>query len=1047
MGWTALALLLCAVVLAQVQRVRARTPDLPDLLGDLAREVDDVRSVGPRLSIASGYGPCTPGPSPEPGLPDMRCAAAPPWRPGRGALRVLRRAHDAVHRDADLDATHTAALADLIVDAGGGKSTGRSIQALWAVARRAEQPAAAWADLSAAYLLRAEQGGSPRDLLAAAEAAERALELAPANPSALYNRALALQRLGLADVAAWGWREYLAVDASSPWAAEARRRLAIAAGGPVSPAPPPPADAPLAAYADYARAEPQAARLLGQDSLLGAWGDAVLSGDTAGAVDALRRAGALGEALRRRPGGDGTLADMVDAIRAAGGGARARALARAHRAFAAGRARYDAIQYPEAGRHLDAAAAAAGASPALAAWTRLFQANLRIYAGDVRGGEALLAELAAETDTVRYPALAARLRWSLAGTRVRTDRYEVALETAEAAVRLFTRAGEREYAAVCLSALANAQFPLGETDRAYAGWTRVLWALRPYRASERLHAVLVALSTAAADDGFPRAAVRVQDEGVYVTRRRGEAVFTAEALLARARLLPALGRPGLARRDLDSARAALGPLADSLPWTGADLQVASGVASLFARSAGVEEAAAALDSAAAFFMGNGVPFRGFPALVSAAQARLAMRDLPGATTRLESAFALLEARRDSVRMEPRRAAVFDQARGVVDRVVMLHLAAGRAADALRFLDGARASLAPSSAGEAGTPDRPVEGPPGEVGLQYALVADTLLAWTVSGRAVSVARVAVDTVQLVHAVARLRQLLESGGDDGAIQALLERLHGWLMAPVQGRLGSPGTPVVVVADGVLAQVPFAALRGPRRGRYLVADHPLRFAVSLREAWRPRPPARGGRAVVVADPAFEPRAHPGLRRLRGAEEEAREVARAYGAPWLLSGPEATPDALREALAGAAVVHYAGHAVFDDERPERSHLVLAPLPGRPGSGRLTAGELAGMELPRAPLVVLAACRSVNGGGGRASGFTGLAGALLAAGAGGVVGGLWEVDDQRTRPLMIAFHHALRGGTDGARALRTAQLEMMKSADPALRSPAAWAGFRYVGR
>jgi CHAT domain-containing protein len=61
-------------------------------------------------------------------------------------------------------------------------------------------------------------------------------------------------------------------------------------------------------------------------------------------------------------------------------------------------------------------------------------------------------------------------------------------------------------------------------------------------------------------------------------------------------------------------------------------------------------------------------------------------------------------------------------------------------------------------------------------------------------------------------------------------------------------------------------------------------------------------------------------------------------------------------------------------------------------------------------------------------------------------VGSLWEVDDRLSRPLMIELHRAYRAAPDGALALRTAQLSLLRSGDPALRSPAAWAGFRYTG-
>jgi hypothetical protein len=83
--------------------------------------------------------------------------------------------------------------------------------------------------------------------------------------------------------------------------------------------------------------------------------------------------------------------------------------------------------------------------------------------------------------------------------------------------------------------------------------------------------------------------------------------------------------------------------------------------------------------------------------------------------------------------------------------------------------------------------------------------------------------------------------------------------------------------------------------------------------------------------------------------------------------------------------------------------------------------------------LVVLSACRAVRPGGGRAEGFAGLSGALLAAGAGGVVGSTGQVDDVTTQALMVAFHRAWRRSGDGAAALREAQLQLLRSPDPTL--------------
>jgi CHAT domain-containing protein len=172
-------------------------------------------------------------------------------------------------------------------------------------------------------------------------------------------------------------------------------------------------------------------------------------------------------------------------------------------------------------------------------------------------------------------------------------------------------------------------------------------------------------------------------------------------------------------------------------------------------------------------------------------------------------------------------------------------------------------------------------------------------------------------------------------------------------------------------------------------------------------------------------------------------REIAGLYPAPAVLAGADASPDRLRGALGRAGTVHYAGHAVFDDARPERSYLLLA---GAGERGRMSAEEVARMDLRGVRLVVLSACETVRATDGRAGGFAGFAGALLQAGAGGVVGSTWRVEDEATRRLMVAFHQRYRASGDPAAALREAQLAMLRSSDPEHRSAATWASFRYAG-
>lgn len=80
-------------------------------------------------------------------------------------------------------------------------------------------------DLAAAYYARGRRSASAADLSAAMACADRAFALGDRSPEALWNRALAHEAAGAGASAAW--KDYLAADAQSPWAEEARGRAAL----------------------------------------------------------------------------------------------------------------------------------------------------------------------------------------------------------------------------------------------------------------------------------------------------------------------------------------------------------------------------------------------------------------------------------------------------------------------------------------------------------------------------------------------------------------------------------------------------------------------------------------------------------------------------------------------------------------------------------------------------------------------------------------------------------------------------------------------------
>lgn len=998
----------------------------PGALRELAGESRNHGLSNLRLSIVSGFRSC--------GRDAAASVCAPGARaPSRRTLGIVRRVSDAARAGADPEALHAAALAIMLFSSSGGNHLDQSISYLQSASRLSDRPAPVLADLSAAYLMRARAAGSPRDLFEALEAAERALEHEPANVTARFNVAAALEATEAGPQAAEAWARYLSVDSTSGWAAEARR-LRARVVPPVS-VRVPTRTASRAELEAFAAAAPAEARELGWDDLLREWGAAVLEGDGSTARTRLEQVEALAAGLVRR-GGDASLADAADAARRTTDAPSLRRLAQGHAELGEARGALRAGRYQAGCARLERVLAQAPPR-ALHEWARTFMGLCALYAPGSASVD--LHRLAANADSVRYPALAGRRWLFLATDRYNAGRYEEALDAFARAAAQLERAGEREYAASARMSAGNVHVMLGQADAGYAALHEAVTALRHYPGSLGLNNGLYALRNALLADGLPRAAMHVQDEAVRVADRLDPG-FRAETRLARARLHLAAGRRDIMR---DTTRAVeIMKTVDERHWQrwlAADLRLTRAEAWLPARP---RQAAAELDSVVDHF-GDHAP-RLLPALFLRAQARLALGLQDEAGVDLHRAATVLDGQRVHVSSAQLRASLLEQSRRVFDQAIMLSVRAGRTEEALDYADRSRSSFSP--VGHA--PDwarRPLRAPRGQVAVEFALAGDTLLAWTLREGELDLTLRTVPHADLIRNVERVRSALELRSPDVAVLPALEMLYDELIRPLRPRLGPSGTPLVIVADGELAGLPMAALRDREAGRYLVQDHPVRFASSLRDpmltplAGDVRPP------LSLIAPAFDRAAFPELQPLPGAEAEVDAIARLHRNGRVLDGPRADAAAIRDLFHAGGIAHFAGHAVFDDARPERSFLVAAPGQGQ-APDHITAAEVERMDLRKLRLVVLSACQTARTQGGRSGGFAGLAGAFLAAGAGGVVGSLWRVDDHATRTLMEHFHAFYRQSGDAAQALRQAQLRMLQSTDPALRSPAAWAGFRYAG-
>jgi len=288
---------------------------------------------------------------------------------------------------------------------------------------------------------------------------------------------------------------------------------------------------------------------------------------------------------------------------------------------------------------------------------------------------------------------------------------------------------------------------------------------------------------------------------------------------------------------------------------------------------------------------------------------------------------------------------------------------------------------------------------------------------------------------------------TGPDPQADLAVASEL---LLQPLSEALaGSPARRLVLVPDGELDRVPFAALRlssgEALADRWPTAVVPA-IAVFAELAARPAPAPAAPELLLVGNPA-PPRAPlaaglpvPDLPPLAHAEREVQAIAEGYRSGVPLVGGAATRSAVLARIASATVVHFATHGLHGAAGGGTPG-ALCLSPDRGHDGYLRADEVAALRLPRCRLAVLSACRT---GWGRSTyeGTLGLARAFLIAGVPAVVVSLWPVYDAAAADLMIAVHHHLRAGLPIGEALRRSMLAARADGAPI----DDWAAFTVVG-
>ncbi len=283
---------------------------------------------------------------------------------------------------------------------------------------------------------------------------------------------------------------------------------------------------------------------------------------------------------------------------------------------------------------------------------------------------------------------------------------------------------------------------------------------------------------------------------------------------------------------------------------------------------------------------------------------------------------------------------------------------------------------------------------------------------------------------------------SAGSHQDNQGTLQMLYNELLPPeTQTQLpASPDDTLVVVPDGVLFNLPFAALLNSL-GKYLIEDHTLTISPSLGMFLdsSPQVAQKTNKTMVLTSvPPSGTKAERAL--LASANQESKQIASLFQpeqVTQLIDGQDREVSNFQEQARGKSILHFSTTTQLPSNNPFSLYI---PLLINKTKQKATADSLFSLNLPSS-LVVWSAT-AVNTKDVQGNAIQIFAHGLGYAGVRNVIMSLWvEPDAERTSEL-IAFYKGNQVGLNEAQALRKAEM-LAIAKDP---SPHSWAAFQLLG-
>ena len=343
-------------------------------------------------------------------------------------------------------------------------------------------------------------------------------------------------------------------------------------------------------------------------------------------------------------------------------------------------------------------------------------------------------------------------------------------------------------------------------------------------------------------------------------------------------------------------------------------------------------------------------------------------------------------------------------------------------------------------------------------LEYAVSEEGVYLFVVTTLTVKAYPLSIKPGEVTELVRRFVQLLAT--KDSASVQLARDLYEVLFRPAEQQLATRSK-VIIIPDGVLWDVPFAALQ-PSPDQYLIDQKTISYAISvsalneMRKRRSVRPARRPATATVLAfaDPVLTDDVAERLRTTyrdlplpstTNTSTEIEQLRSIYGRTrsQFYTGVDAKKQRALTESSNHGLLHFATHAFLDQAVPLYSFVLLSP--DGSDDGLLRLWEITNLN-SRARVVVLPSSNPTQMDSQSSNALIAMSWAWFIAGTPSVVLSRWNADALTVTAFSTELHRNLRrqtNSTNTAEAVRQSLLKLRQSKD---HTPYDWSGFMVLG-